>query len=233
MPQSETWWDFASFILRTVLTLIAAAILILEANGYVIDFDRLRVEKAGLIVVSVHPTDAELFLNGRQINLQRGQLTQKLFPDLYLLEIRREGYQVWQHSVRVESGTVAAFPGALLFLDHIVQSSQHPVTVSESQLPLINSKILITGNELWYKPDSSKEQLVTRLSVPITAATLLDSHHIVYQTADSVRVIDIDGLNDDLLVSQKFDLPQPMTITEGGRVLEIVGLETTALFRLQ
>lgn len=232
MSQRETWWDIASFLVRSLLTLIAATILVLEANGFVIDFNRLRVEKAGLLVVGAHPDGVMALLDGKTLPLQRGQTTKQYFPDQYELEVQKDGYQSWHHQVRIEKGHVALFTSILLFPTKLAVLTTHPVTVAERQAPLVSAQLRLVGTELWYRTNSG-EQLITRLSLPMTAAVLFDSSHVLYETASGIHAIDIDGLNDQKLLAIESAVPLPLVLSDGGKTLSVVGEQTTTKYQLQ
>lgn len=232
MLHRETWWDIASFSLRSLLTLIAAAIVILEANGYVIDFNRLRIEKAGLLVLTTQTPAVTALLDGKELNLQRGQLTKQYFPDQYQLEVNKAGYQSWKHQVDIKKGHVAVFADITLFPDQLTTINDHQVTAAELKVPIVSDQLRLVGTELWHRTKDA-EQLVTRLSTPMIAAVLLDSAHVIYETASEIHVIDIDGSNDQLLLEREFVTPMPLTIAESGRILSIIGAQTTTNYRLQ
>lgn len=230
--QRETGWDIASFVLRSGLTLVAAAILVLEANGYVIDFNRLRVEKAGLLVLDARTADIAATLDGHPLMVRAGKLTQAYFPDLYQLEVTKSGYHAWHHPVRIERGRVALFDGITLFRERIVAGAQRPATAAEQAAPLVGAQVRITDSELWYRgtPD---DVLVTRLSVPIQAAIPLDKTHLAYELSTGIHAIDLDGTNDVLLLDQPFPDPVPMLAQDGGRALLLLSAGSATPYRIQ
>lgn len=232
MLQRETWWDIASFLLRSLLTLIAAVILVLEANGYVVDFNRLRIEKAGLLVIEVTPATATVRLDDKELSLQRGKLTKQYFPDQYQLEVSKLGYQTWHHQADIKKGHVALFNDITLFPTKLKVLDTHPVTLAEQQTLLVDNQLRILDTELWHRTKDA-EQLITRLSVPMIGAILFDPSHALYETSTGIHVIDIDGSNDQLLLSDDFAKPAPLIITDSGRTLSVVGEQITTNYRLQ
>lgn len=232
MPQREAWWDITSFLMRSVLTLIAATILVLEANGFVIDFNRFRIEKAGLLVLMAHTDGVKATVDGKPLVLKRGQLTKQYFPDQYELDVRKDGYQSWRHQVHIEKGHVARFVAITLFLEHPTIIGTHPATSAEQQSPLVSPQLRLIGSELWFRTTAG-EQLITRLSTPMIAAVMLDPSHVLYETHQGVHVIDIDGSNDQLLVESNIVDPLPLLVADGGKMLSIIGEQVTTKYQLQ
>ncbi len=234
MEERDVGWDIAGVALRSVLTLLAAAILVLEANGYLIDFNRLRAEKAGLLVLETRPADAKAMLDGNALPLRRGQLTTAYFPDMYRLDVVKDGYHPWHHTVRIERGHVAVFDGIVLFPRERPVTGARPATTAEAAAPLVGSQLRVTSGEVWYQSArTAAEQLVTRLSVPIQAAVLLDKAHVLYQVRSGVHVVDLDGTNDVLLIDQALPDPARMTVADGGRTVLLTVAGTTTSYRVQ
>lgn len=232
MIQREKNGDIASFLLRTTLTVLAAGILVVQANGYSIDFEHLRVAQAGLIRMNVSPASARSFVDGRQIRLTRGEFASTYTPDVYDVEVQLNGYQSWHHLARVEPGNVVRFDHIILFPERIDPIGTSPTTTIGREAPLIDPRLRIINTELWYVANG-KQQLVTRLSGQILAATLLGTSHVVYQTSDGIHAIDIDGVNDAILVAQVDPTPSPLILSSNDRVLAVVGPELTTQYQIQ
>lgn len=232
MTRRENGWDIASFAVRTVLTVIAAVIVVLQANGYAIDFERLRIEQLGLVSLTVAPSTARVYVDGKLVKLQRGTYTSTVTPDVYSLEVQLNGYRTWRHLARVESGGVVRFEDVLLFPERIEPSGTRPASAVDRARPLIDSRLRLVGTELWVARGES-DRLVTRLSETIKAAVVLADSHIVYQISDGIHVIDVDGQNDVLLVAQEHPVPMPLMLLSGDRVLGVVTGETTTLYQIQ
>lgn len=232
MTQRESGWDIASFVLRTLLTLVAAVIVVLQANGYAIDFERLRITRVGLVSLTVAPADARVYLDGKAVKLLRGTYTDTVVPDVYSLEVQLNGYRPWHHLVRVESGGVVRFNDVLLFPERIEVASTRPSTPLDRARPLIDSQLRLIGTELWYVTGST-EQLVTRLSEPIKSAIVLAKSHVIYQVSDGIHVIDLDGLNDVVLVAQTGAPATPLVLLNNDRTLGVVGADVTTLYQIQ
>jgi hypothetical protein len=234
MIKSDVWWDLASFILRTILTSIAAIILVLEANGYLIDFNRLRIEKAGLLVMTIHPTNASVFLGTEQLIASGSKITDKLFPDQYVVEVRLNGYQTWRHIFRIEPGSVepSSFPDVVLFPLKIVKKSSHISTYNELQMNLFDKTFSVVNNELW-RQSGNGDQLITRLSENIQAAIYFDDYHIIYETESGIHVIDADGTNDVSLVAEALSQPAPVYLSDNGHILNVVMSQVTEQYQIQ
>lgn len=172
---------------------MVATIITLQANGYIIDFNNLTLEKSSLVALQFSDRPDEVKIDSKIVDYQRSQLIKQINPGRHELVLSRSGYHNWYNSFRVEPGQAQHYENIKFFLtEPLLLGSQ--VT---SSLPTVNSdpRLLILGSELWLRlPDQLK--LITRYSEPILAAKVLADDQVVFLAEGFVRVINVDGSND-------------------------------------
>lgn len=223
------FWNSAAFVLRSVLTLLVAFLLLVQAYGYVIDFKSLTLTKVGLLVLQVRPTEATIALSGGTLHKEGNYLVSKLPQGSYQLEVSYPTYQTWKQRVRIEPGRSSAYPSIILFLTNPVVAATQPATTSQLATPLVDPTLRVDGGELW-RIRKDDDQLVTRFSAPIRSARLFDKNHVLVTIGRELHVVDIDGSNDLRLVTfsdgrQRRLLPLDQTsmgVLDGVEVTEFV-----------
>jgi len=199
-----------------------AGILVAEANGYAIDFHTLTVQKFGLLAANVTPPAATVMLTDGKLAKTGSQYAGQLPPGTYTLSVSLDAYHPWQRSVRIEAGKSTAFPLLTLFRVAPERIEERPATAAELATPLIDPSLTVVGGEIW-RAQRSGQQLVTRLSRPISAAVLLDQSHVALLVDSQVRVIDVDGSNDQVLLR---DIPAGTRLApQGYDQIDLVGLD--------
>jgi len=183
------------------VTLLSVSILF-YAEGYRFNYKNFKIFKTGVLAISCYPKDVTVKLNSR-IKSDKTPYSANLLPGHYSIEISKSDFVTWSQTVRVESEMVENFKSTVLF-----REKPEIATLTDQKLiNSLNSPIdsLAIGNksgiyhsdyEIWLNND-----LVTRFSEPILKAIwYADKQHIVYQQGDQIRVIEITGTNDTLLV---------------------------------
>jgi hypothetical protein len=125
-------------------------------------------------------------------------------PGYYNIEISKDGYTAWDQSVMVKSEFVENFKNVVLF-----KANPEIKTLTDQRLtnqlnsPIDTLAVKKSGDlyyssyELWVSGD-----LVTRFSEPISKAIWYpDKEHIIYQQSKEIRIIELIGTNDTLLVT--------------------------------
>jgi len=90
-----------------MLTLISSffvisPLLITYASGYRYDFKNKKIIQTGLLNIDISPRNSEVYINGELI-FQSLPFNISLFPDTYLLTIKKEGYKTWEKNISVIS----------------------------------------------------------------------------------------------------------------------------------
>lgn len=183
------------------VTLLALSILF-YAEGYRFNYKNFKIFRTGVLAVSCYPKDATVKLNSR-IKSDKTPYSVNLLPGYYNIELSKPGFVTWSQTVRVESEMVDNFKSTVLF-------KEKPEITTLTDQKLINSlnspidSLAIKNNSGLYHSDYEiwlGNNLVTRFSEPILKVIwYADKQHIVYQQGDQIRVIEITGTNDTLLV---------------------------------
>jgi len=102
--------------LTTLIGLIAATWgITLFARGYRVDLMKREVKKTGILAVRSYPDGAKIYLNGKLATATNDTLT-SLEPGKYRLEIKKEGFFVWEKEVEVFEELVTDVDALLISL---------------------------------------------------------------------------------------------------------------------
>ena len=101
------------------LFLVLGTAITLYAQGWRIDLATFKTEKVGAIFVESSPSDAQITLNGKQVQntngfLSRGTLISNLFPKNYTLSLKEPGYADWTENAMVAPTLVTEMKYAVL-----------------------------------------------------------------------------------------------------------------------
>ncbi len=102
------------YILIGISIALVALILIFQAYGYDLDRKNGGIIQNGLVFVSAHPEQANVFLNSKQYASQDG-VRLVLPSDVYKLELKRDGYRDWSRTFSLAGGTIERFLYPFLF----------------------------------------------------------------------------------------------------------------------
>lgn len=114
---------------------ISTVVLLFAAYGYDIDRSTGGIIQNGLIVLDAHPESATIYANGEQKGTTDNRLP--LPAGQYKIELKRDGYRTWSHSVNLEGGSIEQLVYPFLFPDKLIskniqQYTAAPQVASES-----------------------------------------------------------------------------------------------------
>lgn len=180
-----------------------ASLLILEANGYRLNRQNFSVQKTCLIMLEGTPREVTVKINDENKTVTLPTRFSKLFPGRYEIEITKDGYQSWTKSVVLAGGQAVEYNNIFLISQEPVITKLDLAKYTETRLTNEynnqSSAFQLKDNEIWYR-----SKLVTRFADPVYAAVLMrDSNHIIFQVKDEVRIIEIDGTNNNLIYKLK------------------------------
>lgn len=131
-----------------LLLFVAAAVVVLYAQGYRLNISKGTVEKTGMILAKSIPEGAKVYLGGKIITATNSPIA-NLKPGTYRLKIEKEGYSSWEKTVPVEEGLVTAatalLPPLSPSLTAVTQNGVSLVTPAPSG----NKTLFISGKELY------------------------------------------------------------------------------------
>jgi hypothetical protein len=96
-----------------LLVVVATYILVYFAYGFKIDEETGEVVQNGLVYVDSAPDDAQLWINGEYYENTNRRLS--LPEGKYTIDISKEGYRTWRHSLDLEGGEVERITYPVLF----------------------------------------------------------------------------------------------------------------------
>jgi len=204
-----------------LLVILMSLAAIFYAYGYRLEWRTFHVVKTGIASFSYTPADAKLYVDNRA---QKGKnsIVINLLPTRYHFSIKKDGYNDWNTTFSLASGTVKVFDNIVLF-----KSTIAPIPlIDQRKIDLLNSPtdVLATQNEKSVTADGyeiwANNSLVTRFSTPVTkVAWYPDSNHIIFQQGNEIRVIEISGMNDTLLVTLVNSKLANFAVGAGGKEL--------------
>lgn len=211
------------FLIVFLLTIVIASVAVLKVNGYVINWRNLRVERLAVLALRIDPKDALIQVAGQVFTKSFFEDPIELLPGRYEVVVSKEGFHDWKHSINLEPGKAVFFEGVTLFLRQPQKLNQRPATPREQSISELNANLRIHGNELYLRGSAeTKDMLITRLSSKIIRAIMLDKFHVVLQVNNEIRVMDLDGSNDILLLKLAQDQAVNLISLNGGDVLGVV-----------
>ncbi len=98
------------YIVFILIFLIAAPTVILYTSGYRYNFQKARVQKTGIMMLSSVPRGAEIWLNGKQVDKKTTPARlEYILPGDYEIQFKKSDYHDWQKKLPVyENNTTFA-----------------------------------------------------------------------------------------------------------------------------
>jgi hypothetical protein len=135
------------FYALLALFLIGGTATVFYAQGWRISFENFKISKVGGIYIKSFPNDAQIFINKKPVKntstfFTAGTFISDLFPKIYSVELKENGYQKWQENAYVEPSKVFQLSSAVLIPQNATTVEQGPIFNFS-----IKNKILITQND--------------------------------------------------------------------------------------
>lgn len=219
IKQYKNIFSVVAKIILFIAFAVSATYIILNAAGYKINISNREIVQTSMIIVKAQPKGAILKLDGAlQNNLTNSWRLVGLQPGIHEIAITKDGYQDWNKSVNLEPSQTAIYENVLLFLKDasVIELGEDTNTnlVSKLKQTKPDDRIIIKDSEM-----SFEGMLVTRLSTQISNPQVYpDDYHITFISDNFLHAIDIDGANDQKLVSMPNDA-QYLFLDSGSRVL--------------
>lgn len=93
-----------SFFLILVFIILGAYLLLKIAQGYKFDFSQKNFQPTGLLVATSIPDGAQIFVNGKLASATNTTIS--LSPNIYEVEIKKDGYNPWKKTLKIEKEIV-------------------------------------------------------------------------------------------------------------------------------
>lgn len=187
----------------------------LVAAGYKFDTVTFTLQRTGLLYLSGQPRAVTITVNGNTLGGGLPLKLSSLLPGDYDVEIAKDGYQTWAKSYRLGPGEARVETSIRLFLTEPERSVvTDPEVVKRVQNNTAASSLLHD------KEISYQNELVTRVSGELKAAVLAaDRGHVFFQVDKELRVIEIDGQNEEVLMHLADSAPSHLMLGENDKEL--------------
>ncbi len=212
---------FIGYALVAIAIATATLILVYQAKGYWIDRSG-QVIQNGLVFMSSQPSPADVYLDGikkdatnTRLNLPAGQ---------YNVELRREGYRTWQHTVSVEGGNVVDYSYPLLLPTKLTNTNKQgyttpPFLVTQSpdrRWLLVAQPLTENATNLIFEQHDLKnpKQLPTTITLPsaVAAGASTDSWEVIEWAKDNRRML--LKHNDEFILFDRADSSKSVNLTQ-------------------
>lgn len=187
---------YIGYGLMALALAIATIILLFAAYGYDIDRNTGGVIQNGLVIVDAHPESATIYANGTQKGTTADRLV--LPAGQYKIELKRDGYRTWSHTVNVEGSSIEQLVYPFIFPQQMVTKviQQYPSTpqvASESPdrhwLVISNPQ---TAGSFQVTDLNSTKNPATSISLPadtVTVGTGAQTYEAVEWSSDNVHLL--------------------------------------------
>ncbi len=205
-----------------LIVVVMALSILFYAQGYRFNYKNFKISRTGVLYVSTYPKNASISLNGK-LETRKSPYSKNLLPARYVVSATLPGYSSWTKFVRIESELVSDYKNVVLFkTDPPVSTLSDARLIDRLNSPMDDlaqtksSGLFNQGYEIW-----NNNTLVTRFSKPVYKAIWYtsDRDHIVFQQEDQIRVVELSGSNDTLLITLNSDKETNFFVNDKGEKL--------------
>lgn len=131
--------------------IVLTPIIIIYTSGYRYNFKKGTIEKTGILYLETKPKDALIFIDGKYKNTTPARFPY-LLPDIYSVEIMKNGYYSWQNELEIKSNLTTFAKNIILFKKtlpiNIIEGEINILAISPNRQKLIYSIIKQNTEEL-------------------------------------------------------------------------------------
>jgi len=102
------------------ITIIIIPLLLLYSSGYRYDFSLRKIVKTGSIFISTYPEESNIYLNNQPAATNTPILINNLFPNEYLVSIKKDGYFTWEKNLLVNFNKTTFANEIYLFKNNVL-----------------------------------------------------------------------------------------------------------------
>jgi len=206
--------------------LFFAFLIVLKANGYQLNYPSWKVIKTGMVVLNGDPKGVTIKMNNKILKGGLPERISNLPAGTYEITTSLEGYQSWHKVVKVDPG-IAVICDSIILFKETPEEQTLPENINIDKLGAEYADaardLTIKDSEIYWR-----ENLITRFSQKVSALAFYpDNKHLIYQIQNELRVIDLDGSNNRLLVTLSNAEPSIFGFRNNGA--EILYLDEGAL----
>ncbi|MEI6477921.1 MAG: PEGA domain-containing protein [bacterium] len=212
-------WQHALHLFVMSASIVSiSTVAIFYSLGYQINWTGLSIRRTGLVTLDIGKSQftADVIINGsRTGHVSFPYRSAPLFPGVYTVQVKRDGYQKWQRTLSVVANEVNDFHDIVLVLNtpatHVVSDADRSSFDSTPD----RHDISVRQNELYVAGT-----FVTRTSQYILNASWYpDGKHLVYQQGGVLWLADQDGLRTQQLVEVQGNVVIDYRFRDNGRIL--------------
>lgn len=97
-------------LIGMVIFCLGLGAIILFAEGYVYDGDDQEIVRKSVIVLKGGLNDATVLIDGKEVSVRNGEVSEHVFPGLHSLSVTRPGAFAWDKKILVSADTVVTIP---------------------------------------------------------------------------------------------------------------------------
>jgi hypothetical protein len=188
------------YVFSIIIFLIAAFFITAYASGYKFDIRKGNISQTVMLVVETDGYNIDL--DGKFIGKDKVTL-RDLKPGEYQIRIYKEGYQDWTRKVELSPGQAGIINDAILFKsspavsEYSLDDKSFFTKISDRDgLSVQDHEIIQNGN------------FVTRFAREVKGVSWYpDRRYIAYTYENKLKIIEIDGTNEIILVDKTSDSP--------------------------
>lgn len=206
---------------------VFGAWIVASATGYRLDFKSGRLQKTAFLKVRSQPREVNVYLAQKLVATKTPWEKKRILPGSYELKLEKSGYSSWTKIVTLAPEQAVIFDDVVLF-----RSDPQPQVASPDEAMLLEraskpDDLFIHGGEIF-----TADRLITRLSDDVLHVTWYPGkQYLAYQVSREIKVIEVDGSNDQRLVELTSGLPATFTFSDDGDAL--VYKDGTEIKRIQ
>lgn len=188
--------------LVAILIIAMASILIFLSLGYRFNFKSMRIIKTGILALTIDQNPDLIVINDIEEKNPKSDFYIQLTPGYYDVSVRKAGYKAWEMTLKIEAEKVKSIYNIALFKENITAENLN----DQSKINLLNAPIstLALNNNLYFSKHEIwvGNKLITRVSADIKQAIWYsDKNHILFQAGSQIRIVDLDGNNNTVLLN--------------------------------
>lgn len=106
---------YAILAALAIIFVITAPIVVLYTAGYRYNFSKNKVEKTGILMLASEPKDAQVFINGKNVEDKTPARIKNMMPGDYAIKMEKDGYYPWEKVLTIKSKLTTFAENVALF----------------------------------------------------------------------------------------------------------------------
>jgi hypothetical protein len=106
---------YAILATLAIIFVITAPVVVLYTAGYRYNFSKNKIEKTGILVIASEPKDAQIFINGKNVEDATPARIKNMMPGDYVVKAEKDGFYPWEKTLTVKSKLTTFAESIVLF----------------------------------------------------------------------------------------------------------------------